>query len=70
MHVFHEPSPRRHILGSFKLKEFTDDIFKLDENGRKFSTTVENTVGIGEIARNEQFHLFSLCFQKACPANA
>ena len=27
---------------------------------------VENTVGKGEIARNEQFLLFPKCFQKAC----
>ena len=37
-----------------------------DENGRKFSTWVENTVGKGEIARNKQFLLFSKCFQKTC----
>ena len=28
-----------------KLKEFADDKYKFDENGREFST--ENTVGIG-----------------------
>ena len=27
---------------------------------------VENTVGKGEIAHNEQFLLFPQCFQKAC----
>ena len=42
--------PRRQILDSFKLKEFADDNFKFDENGRKFSRRVENTVGKGEIA--------------------
>ena len=31
--------------------------------------TVENTVGKGEIARDEQFLLFPLCFQKTCTAN-
>ena len=30
-----------------------------DENSRKFSRRIENTVGKGEIARNEQFLLFS-----------
>ena len=40
--------------------------FKFDENGRKFSKWVENTVGKGEIARYEQFLLFPQCFQKAC----
>ena len=53
------------ILDSSKLKEFADDNFKLDENGRKLSKLVENTVGKGEIARCEQFLLFPLCFQKA-----
>ena len=42
--------PKRHILDSSKLKEFTDDNFKLDEKDRKFSKRVENTVGKGEIA--------------------
>ena len=42
----------------FKLKEFADDNFKFDENGRKFSKRVENTVGKGEIARYQQFLLF------------
>ena len=48
------------------MKEFADDNFKLDENGRKLSKWVENTVGKGEIARYEQFLLFPQCFQKAC----
>ena len=37
-----------------------------DENGRKLSKQVENTVGKREIARYEQFLLFPQCFQKAC----
>ena len=56
---------------------FADDNFKFDENGRKLSKQVENTVGKlskqventvgkGEIARYEQFLLFPQCFQKAC----
>ena len=36
-------------------KEFADDNFKFDENGRKLSTWVENTVGNGEIACYKQF---------------
>ena len=40
--------------------------FHFDENGRKLSKWVENTVGKGEIARYEQFLLFPHCFQKAC----
>ena len=54
------------MLDSSKLKEFADDNFKFDENGRKLSKRVENTVGKGEIARHEQFLLFPQCFQKAC----
>ena len=33
-----------------KLKEFADDNFRFDKNGRKFSKGVENTMGIGESA--------------------
>ena len=43
--------PKRQILKTSKLKEFADDYFKLDENGKKFSKLVENNVGKGEIAR-------------------
>ena len=46
--------------------EFADDNFEFDENGRKLSKRVENTVGKGEIAHYEQFLLFLQCFQKAC----
>ena len=53
------------ILDSSKLKEFADN-FKFDENGRRLSKRVENTVGKGEIAHYEQFLLFPQCFQKAC----
>ena len=35
------------ITDSSKLKEFADNNFKFDENGRKFSKSVENTVGKG-----------------------
>ena len=52
------------MLPSSKLKGLVDDTFKVNENGRKFSKRVENTVGKGEIARYEQFLLFSQCFQK------
>ena len=60
------PITRRRILDSSKLKEFADVNFKFDENGRKLSKRVENTVGKGEIAHYEQFFLFPQCFQKAC----
>ena len=62
----HLPITRRQILDSPKLKEFADDNFKFDENGRKLSKQVENTVRNGEIARYEQFLLFPQCFQRVC----
>ena len=46
------------------------DIFKLEENGRKFSELVENTVGKGEIACYGPFLLFPQCFPKTCTADA
>ena len=53
-----KPITRRQILDSSKLKEFVDENFKFDENGRKLSKWVENTVGKGEIARYKQVLLF------------
>ena len=52
-----------------KLKEFADGNSKFDENGGKFSNRVANTVGKGEIARNEHFLLFPQCFQKTSTAD-
>ena len=46
-------------LDSSKLKEFADDSFEFNENGRKSPERAENTVGKGEIAR----------FQKICTAD-
>ena len=56
------PFPKRQVLDSFKFKVFANDNFKHDANGGKFSERVENTVGNGEIARNEQFLYFLQCF--------
>ena len=39
-------------------------IGQFDENGRKFSQRLENTLGKGEVAGYEQFLLFLQCFQK------
>ena len=64
--MLHSNQPIIKILDSSKLKEFANDNFKFDENGRKLSIWVENTVGKEEIARYEQFLLFPQCFQKAC----
>ena len=60
---------QRQILHSSKLKGFRECNFKSDENDRKFSKRVENSVGKGEIARHEQFLLFRQCFQKTCTAD-
>ena len=49
-----------------QMKQSADNNFKFDENSRKFSKQVENTVGKGKIARYKQFLLFPQCFQKAC----
>ena len=53
---------RRQILDSSKLKDFAENNLKFEENDRKLFKPVENTVGIGEIARYEQFLLFPQCF--------
>ena len=50
----------------FQFQDFADDNLKFDENSRKLSKQVENTMGKGEIARYEQFLLFPQCFQKTC----
>ena len=44
------------------MKEFADDDFRFDKNGRKVSKWVENTVGKGEVAHYEQFLHFPQCF--------
>ena len=61
------PLTERQILASYELKEFADDNFKFDENGRKFKRT-ENIVGNGEIDSFEQL-LFPQCFRKTCNAD-
>ena len=43
-------NPLQILLDSSKLKEFADDNFKFEENGRKLSKRVENTVGKGKVA--------------------
>ena len=57
------------MLDASKLKEFADDNFKFDENDRKFSKRVENTVGKREIACSEQFLIFQPYSQKTCTAD-
>ena len=62
------PVPNDKLCTS-KLKNFADDNFEFDENGRKFSEQLENIVGKGEIACYEQFLIFSQCFQKTSTAD-
>ena len=57
------------ILDSSKLKECAANNFKFNENGRKFSERIENTVGNGEIAYYKQFLHFPQCFQKTYTAD-
>ena len=61
-----KPITKGQILDSSTLKQFADDNFKFDENGKKVSKRVESTVRKGEIARYEQFLLFLQCFLKVC----
>ena len=42
--TFNNPLPNNKFLYSPKLKEFIDDNFKLNENGKKFSIGVKVTV--------------------------
>ena len=61
---FIQPFPKQQILDSSKLKEFAEDNFKFDENGRKIPIRVENTAGKGEIAHYKQILLSTQCFQR------
>ena len=56
------PFPKWQSLDSSKMKEFADDNFKFEENGRRVFKQVENTVGKGEITCYKQFLLFPQCF--------
>ena len=64
---FYQPLSQTRNLDLPKLKEFADDDFRFDENGRKFSKPGENTAGKGEIARYEQFLLFHSVFIRLVP---
>ena len=65
----HYPFPKRQILDCSKLKEFSGNNFKFDENGSKFSKREENPMEDGEIAGYEHFLLFPQCFQKTRTAD-
>ena len=62
--LMHKPFPKRQILDISKLKDSADDNFKFDENGRKFSKWVENTLEKGLIARLREIYPFPTVFSK------
>ena len=47
----------------------SEDNSKLHENGVEFPERIQNAVGKGEIACDEQFLLFQQCFQNTCSAD-
>ena len=57
----------RQLCTTFNIVFFNP--FEFDKNGKQFSKRVENTVGKGEIAHDEQFLLFPQCFQRICTAD-
>ena len=52
------------MLDSSKLKEFSDDNFKFEENVRKLSKRVENTVGKGEVLIMSNFFFSHSVFKR------
>ena len=58
------------ILGSSNSAANKDMLSKDKQMGIQLSDCVENVVGKGEIARNEQFLLFPQCFQKLFSVDA
>ena len=48
LNTTNQPLTLSQNLDSSKLREFADDNFEFDDNGRKFSKKVENTAGKGE----------------------
>ena len=64
MRITEQPFPKRQILYSSKIRDFANNNFTLDENGRGLFKREENTEGKGEIAHYEQFLLFPTEFSK------
>ena len=68
--VIVEPFPKQQILDSSKMKEFADNNFKSEENGRELIRMGrKHCLGKGEIALYKQFLLFPKCFQKTCTSD-
>ena len=59
------PFPNTPFWDRLKLKEATDDNWNVAIKGFYDTDCIENTMEKGEIAQNEQFHLFPQCFPKA-----
>ena len=57
------------VVKSRDYEEFVDCNFKFDENSRKFSKGVKDTLEKGEIADYKQFLLSPQCFQQTCIAD-
>ena len=59
------PLPNDKFLDLTKLKEFTDDKFKVAEMRISLFDRVENKGGKGKYAGYQHFHLFPKCFPKS-----
>ena len=59
------PFPNTPFLDRSKFKEAADDNRNVAITGSLDTDCMENIVEKGEIAQNEQFHLFPRCFPKA-----
>ena len=55
---------RRQVLDSSKLKEFADDNFKFDKNGRKLSKRVENNVEKEKLLDTSNFSFSHSVFKR------
>ena len=64
--VLPKPFPKRQNLASSKLKEFADDNFKFDENGRGFSKQVENSGKRTNCSFRATSPFPTVFFQKTC----
>ena len=63
-----QPFSKWPSLDSSKLKVFTDDSFKFNENGRKFSKKVETMLEKEKLLITSNFSFLPQCFPKTCSA--
>ena len=59
-----KPFPKQQILDFSKLKEFADYKFEFNENGRKFSKRVENTVEKEKLLVTSNFSFSNSVFKR------